>query len=119
MKTFHLNRLKDESRILGTRAVAEGVQFSNGKCALCWLPVPVSSIVVYDSIEDLVAIHVVEWLDEQVLVLRNALRTIRNSMYIISALDKAELELLPHSIAHYAGEVVQEIDKVLAGDGDE
>ena len=68
MMRFVLNRLKDASGISGTGIVAEGVQFSTGKCVLTWL-VLVSSIVVYDSIEDLIAVHGhngstrVEWLD--------------------------------------------------------
>ena len=71
MRFFVLNRLEDESGISGTGIVAEGVEFWNGKCALCWKSVPVSSIVIYDNVEDLEHIHghggktVVEWRGER------------------------------------------------------
>jgi len=68
MKRFMLNRLVDESGVSGTGIVAEGIRFSNGKCVLTWV-VGVSSVVVYDSMEELIAVHghggntVVEWID--------------------------------------------------------
>ena len=34
MKLFQLHRHEDESGVSGTGIVAEGVQFSDGKCAL-------------------------------------------------------------------------------------
>ena len=40
----------------GTGLVAEGVQFPNGRVVICWLTAR-SSIVVWDSIEDAIAIH--------------------------------------------------------------
>jgi len=65
MKRFVLNRLIDDTGI-----VAEGVQFSNGKCVLTWLTT-VTSVGVYDTIEDLVTIHChgghtqLTWIEEQ------------------------------------------------------
>lgn len=56
MKTFYLNRKVDKSGISGTGLVAEGVEFSNGKCVLCWMTKN-SSLGVYDSIEILMAVH--------------------------------------------------------------
>jgi hypothetical protein len=53
---FHLHRREDESGVSGTGVVAEGVRFSDGRCVLRWLTA-VSSIAIYDSIEDLIAIH--------------------------------------------------------------
>lgn len=40
----------------GTGAVVEGVQFTNGWCALRWIT-PKSSVCFYRSIEDVQAIH--------------------------------------------------------------
>lgn len=56
MDPFFLKRIKDESGVSGVGFVAEGVQFSNGKCALSWRTKQ-SSIAIYDSIEVLEAIH--------------------------------------------------------------
>lgn len=56
MRTFHLQRSEDATGVSGTGRVAEGVQFSNGRCALSWCT-DVSSIGVYQSIDDLIAIH--------------------------------------------------------------
>ena len=56
MRRFVLNRLEDESGISGTGIVAEGIQFSTGKCAMGWLT-SVSSIAIYNSIEELEFIH--------------------------------------------------------------
>jgi hypothetical protein len=69
MKLFLLHRIEDESGVSGTGYVAEGVLFSNGKCAMSWLT-KYTSIVIYDSIETLIAIHghdgktIVEWLEQ-------------------------------------------------------
>ncbi len=68
MRRFNLVRNEDESGVSGTGTVAQGIQFDNGRCAMAWLT-SVSSIAVYDSIEDLVKIHghggktVIEWID--------------------------------------------------------
>ena len=56
MVRFHLYRKEDESGVSGTGVVAEGVRFCGGRCVLHWLTA-VSSIAVYDNIEDLMAIH--------------------------------------------------------------
>lgn len=56
MKLFYLNRIEDESGVSGVGIVAEGIQFSNGKCVLSWLTEH-SSIAIYDNIDDLKAIH--------------------------------------------------------------
>lgn len=69
MKRFNLFRKEDETGISGTGVVAEGIQFSGGKCAMNWLTA-VSSVAVYDSIDDLEKIHghdgktVVVWMDQ-------------------------------------------------------
>ena len=70
MRTFKLLRLIDESGVSGTGYVAEGVQFTSGKSVLAWMT-GVSSVAVYDSIDELEAIHghegatKVVWDDEQ------------------------------------------------------
>lgn len=56
MKLFVLNRIEDETGISGVGIVAEGVQFSNGKCALSWLSEH-TSVAIYDDIVVLEAIH--------------------------------------------------------------
>ena len=56
MKIFHLLRHTDASGVSGTGIVAEGVQFTTGKCVLCWLPEP-NGINVYDSIRAVEAVH--------------------------------------------------------------
>ncbi len=56
VRTFLLRRIEDESGISGKGDIAEGIEFSNGKCALCWTT-RFRSVAVYDSIRELVAIH--------------------------------------------------------------
>ena len=56
MRLFVLRRTDDESGISGIGDVAEGVEFSNGKCALCWTT-QYRSVAVYDSIRELESIH--------------------------------------------------------------
>jgi len=56
MRTFKLVRHKDEGGISGTGWVAEGVEFSDGSCALRWLT-QFRSTAVYATMTDLVAIH--------------------------------------------------------------
>lgn len=69
MRRFYLDRVEDESGVSGTGHVAEGVQFSDGRCAMRWRT-SLASTTVYDCIEDLEAIHghggktVVVWIDE-------------------------------------------------------
>jgi len=56
MRNFRLVRTEDVSGISGTGIIAEGVQFSSGKCVLAWTT-EYQSVAVYDSIEELDAIH--------------------------------------------------------------
>jgi hypothetical protein len=56
VRRFSLDRKVDESGVSGTGRVAEGVVFSNGKVALTWLT-PHTSVCVYDSMEQVRAIH--------------------------------------------------------------
>lgn len=56
MKIFYLQRDEDESGVSGTGKVAEGVQFSDGRCVIHWLTA-ISSITFYNSIEDVDFIH--------------------------------------------------------------
>lgn len=55
-RPFRMLRERDESGVSGTGWIAEGVQFSNGKCALAWMGA-VASVAVYDSLEALTKIH--------------------------------------------------------------
>jgi hypothetical protein len=60
VRTFYLERSEDESGVSGIGRVAEGVLFTNGKCALSWLTGPKEtgrSICIYDSWSDIKAIH--------------------------------------------------------------
>jgi murein DD-endopeptidase MepM/ murein hydrolase activator NlpD len=56
MRLFTLERLEDESGVSGVGTVAEGVQFTNGRCVLCW-KTDVKSIAIYDNLEDIKFIH--------------------------------------------------------------
>ena len=56
MKLFHFYRKEDHSGVSGTGPVVEGVQFSNGWCALRWISNK-SSMCFYQSIEEVKAIH--------------------------------------------------------------
>lgn len=56
MRTFRLVRDEDFSGVSGTGNVAEGVEFNNGKCVMCW-DTATSSIAVYENVYDLVSIH--------------------------------------------------------------
>lgn len=56
MRTFHLNRVVDETGISGTGIVAQGVVFDDGSCALRWLTEH-RSTAVYDSVATLEKIH--------------------------------------------------------------
>lgn len=53
---FYLLRRRDHSGISGTGVVAEGIEFTTGKVAMTWLT-PTSSVCVYDSMDDLIAVH--------------------------------------------------------------
>ncbi len=56
IRTFHLQRLVDETGISGVGKVAEGVIFSNGWCAMIWLTAH-TSVSFYTSIQEVEAIH--------------------------------------------------------------
>lgn len=56
MKLFHFYRIEDQSGVSGTGPVVEGVEFTNGWCALRWLSNK-SSICFYRSMEDVKSIH--------------------------------------------------------------
>jgi hypothetical protein len=78
MRRFALNRDEDKTGISGTGYVADGVQFRNMKCVMCWRSAN-SSIAVYDSIEVLTRIHghdgktTVEWIDPEVREYSNSI----------------------------------------------
>jgi hypothetical protein len=55
-RTFKLVRIEDETGISGTGIVAEGIEFSNGMCAMCWLTA-MHSVAVYPNVRQLEAIH--------------------------------------------------------------
>lgn len=69
MKRFVLKREEDVSGMSGVGIVAEGVQFTSGKCALTWLS-HLNCVAFYDSIFVLESIHghegatKVVWVDE-------------------------------------------------------
>ena len=68
-KRFVLFRREDQSGVSGTGIVAEGVQFSTGRCVIVWLG-QYPSIAIYDSMEALEKVHghdertEVRWIDE-------------------------------------------------------
>lgn len=70
MRTFHLWRHTDISDVSGVGKVAEGVQFSDGQCAMRWLSGRPTT-TLYDSVDDLIYIHghggatELRWDDEQ------------------------------------------------------
>lgn len=69
MRKFKLVRTLDVSGVSGVGPVAEGVQFTSGKCVMHWLT-RVNSIAIYNSIDELKEIHghngatQVEWVDQ-------------------------------------------------------
>ncbi len=70
MRRFILYRHQDETGISGIGIVAEGVRFSDGRVVLMWLT-RVRSVVFYDAMEDVIAIHghqgktEVRWIDDE------------------------------------------------------
>ncbi len=67
-RRFVLNRSEDECRISGTGLVAEGIQFSSGRCVIIWLT-ETPSIDLYESIGDVEKVHghrgktSIQWID--------------------------------------------------------
>jgi hypothetical protein len=67
-RRFILNRIEDATGTSGTGIVAEGVEFSNGRCCLHWLSQH-ASVAVYDNIKNIEVLHghggktKVEWID--------------------------------------------------------
>jgi hypothetical protein len=70
VRRFYFDRQTDVSGTSGTGAVVEGVQLSDGRCVIRWLTF-LSSLSIYDSIEDAIAIHGHEgstdlhWVDDE------------------------------------------------------
>lgn len=56
-RRFHLIRNEDFTGVSGTGAVAEGIQFSDGVCAMHWIVPPAKSTALYDSVDELILIH--------------------------------------------------------------
>ena len=56
---FRLVRSKDETGVSGTGVVAYGTAYPNGKVTVAWhTPNKPQSVAVYDSLKDVIAIHV-------------------------------------------------------------
>lgn len=56
MRRFILKRSRDISGISGIGVITEGIQFSSGQCVIAWVT-KYKSIAIYESIEELMAIH--------------------------------------------------------------
>ena len=56
MRIFHFFRHEDASGVSGTGVVAEGVEFTNGWCAVRWLSSK-SSLCFYQTLEEVRNIH--------------------------------------------------------------
>lgn len=56
MRLFHLERKKDISGVSGLGKVAEGVEFSDGMCALTWLS-QFQCVNVYANIKTVENVH--------------------------------------------------------------
>lgn len=57
MRRFELHRDEDETGISGTGVVVEGIEFSDGRVAMRWMVGDHRSLVTWDSIEAVRAIH--------------------------------------------------------------
>ena len=59
MRLYRLYRREDVSGVSGIGLVAECVVFASGRCVVSFLPglADVSSVTVYDSLDDAKAIH--------------------------------------------------------------
>jgi hypothetical protein len=56
MRRFELHRDQDTSGVSGTGVVAQGIEFTDGTCALRWLSEH-RSTALYDSTRDIELIH--------------------------------------------------------------
>lgn len=56
MKTFHLDRVIDETGVSGTGKVAQGVMFDDGTCVLRWLT-DTPGTTVFADMRSLLAVH--------------------------------------------------------------
>jgi hypothetical protein len=56
VKLFHFYRHEDYSGVSGTGPVVEGVEFTNGWCALRWISAQ-SSVCFYQSLDEVKEIH--------------------------------------------------------------
>ena len=56
-RTFVLNRIEDASGVSGTGVVAEGVVFSDGKCAVRWIVGEHRCTSTWDSLNDIEKVH--------------------------------------------------------------
>jgi hypothetical protein len=69
-RRFELIRYEDETGISGVGKIAEGVQFSSGKCILAWTIKDIHSVTVYDAVEQMIKIHghdgktELKWMDD-------------------------------------------------------
>ena len=69
MRRFFMMRIEDESGVSGTGVILEGVEFSNGKCAITWLS-HMGVVGTYDSIKVVQSLHghegktKLKWIDE-------------------------------------------------------
>lgn len=82
MRRFWLQRDEDVSDVSGTGVVAEGVEFSDGTCAMRWLTATAST-ALYASVGDITTIHGhggrtrVVWVDPRVTApTRNRFRSL-------------------------------------------
>jgi hypothetical protein len=69
-RRFELIRYEDKTGISGVGKIAEGVQFSSGKCVLAWTIKDIPSVTVYDTVEQMIKIHghdgktELKWMDD-------------------------------------------------------
>lgn len=56
MRRFFLKRTEDVSGTSGTGYVAEGVEFHDGKVAMCWFG-NLHSMAIYEDVATLIGIH--------------------------------------------------------------
>lgn len=67
-RKFILSRSEDECNVSGTGIVAEGVQFSSGRCVISWVTAT-PSVAIYETIGDVEIVHghggktVIKWID--------------------------------------------------------